>query len=218
MVRIIPWNLPPVNGGSIGGYTPKVEPTPEPTPIPYNFPYILDNIVIEDPTIVNESGSWRNTSGKIGSTTFYAWWQTVGNRISVGSSGVEIVDTQNVSSVVAEVNVSGTMVRTYYERAGEGAEPLTKTNADLDVDVQIDITSVMSSVGGSKSTVANVGGTLETLRGSNTSSTNHDPPYTYTGGPVTITTTPTLTLKRIVVYNSNGVALQEWTPPEEEEE
>ena len=33
MVRIIPWSLPPVKGGSIGGYTPKVDPTP-PTPDP----------------------------------------------------------------------------------------------------------------------------------------------------------------------------------------
>lgn len=33
MVRIIPWDLPPIEGGSIGGYTPA--PTPEPPAVKY---------------------------------------------------------------------------------------------------------------------------------------------------------------------------------------
>ena len=221
MVRIIPWNLPPVNGGSIGGYTPKVEPTPEPTPIPYNFPYILDDIVIVDPTIVTDHGSWK--SQKL-SSTLWLWTQTDGNSISMGLSGVEIVDAQNVSSVIATVKVSGTMVRTYYYNADfvDGHYPTaTKTDSDLNVDVLVDITSIMTKSGGNRSATANIGGTVESVVGRTNSSTAPGPPWAdgvAKGGQSSITTTPTITLEKITVYNGNGVAIQEWTPPEEEGE
>lgn len=226
MVRIIPWNLPPVNGGSIGGYTPKVEPTPEPTPVPYNYPYILDNMVVVDPTIEVNHGSSRKGDKPAGSsnTDYYRWYQTEGNKITIGVSGVEIVDTQNVSSVIAKVNVSGSLVQSYCictPSNGIVASAQTKTDSDLNVNVNIDITTIMTPLGGSATNVCNVGGTFETYLGYIKNANAPTGAYysaQSTGANATITTAPTLTLVSITAYNSNGVPIQEWTPPEEEEE
>lgn len=224
MVRIIPWNLPPVNGGSIGGYTPKVEPAPEPTPVPYNYPYILDDIVIVDPTLAIKHGSLRSQQGESSVNAYYYWYQGVGNTVTIGISGVEIVDTQNVSSVIAKIHASGTLAYTYYTRSynpNYAQKTETKTISNLNVDINIDISAIMTESGGTATNnSANVGGAFENYLGFFRNSSS--PSGTAMANPVNqkpvITTLPTLSLVKITAYNGNGVPIQEWTPPEEEEE
>lgn len=225
MARIIPWSLPVISGGAIGGYTPKVEPAPEPV-IPYNFPYILDNIETTVSMSVNHGSTrkgatlYYNGSKK---SSYFLTYKTEGNKVTVGVSGVEIVDTQNVSSVIAKVKVSGSLVYSYYtapnasSTSNNGVAVASTKTVDLDTSVLVDISSIMTSQGGSAYLTANLGGTFETYMGALTDN-GASWGAGYTGGNATITTLPTLEIESITVYNANGVAIQEWAPPEEEEE
>lgn len=221
MARIIPWSLPSIQGGAVGGYTPKVEPAPEPV-IPYNYPYILDNIQIVAPTLSLKMGKQRmDTTLKYNSHPYERpQYQVVGNNVNIGVSGVEIVDTQNVSSVIAKVHVSGTIKYKYTVFAEPTSITVQDKSVAVDTDVSINISSIMNTVGGSVAQNANVGGTFETLIGIyNTSANSLRQSSSWTGQPaVSIDTPPTMEVVSIMVYNDNGVVIQEWYPSEEEEE
>ena len=73
MTRIIPWTLPPVNGGSQGGYTPQ------PTPTPAQEYYNIDNL-----TIVRGVPAYG----------------VRGSYPKVNLSGIETIDVSGVASIV----------------------------------------------------------------------------------------------------------------------
>ena len=95
MVKIIPWDLPQVAGGSIGGYTPKVDPQPDPEPpqVFFNF----DDIMIEE-----NSHTANSIYMNIPSTNFTANVEKTVTPTSIKQgviSGVQPVDLIGVSSV-----------------------------------------------------------------------------------------------------------------------
>ena len=93
MVRIVPWGLPPVSGGSEGGYTPQ--PTPEPPAEDY---YDFDNIDIkrtasQDHGVQLKSASTAFTANTPTSVTF--------TKLEMGTlTGVEAINLIGVSSVI----------------------------------------------------------------------------------------------------------------------
>ena len=102
MVRIIPWSLPPVKGGSIGGYTPKVDPeppTPEPEPPAQYFDFSSVSITGND----YHGGSVHSTGSSIPAGTTAT--QT-GDSGYLKLSGIQVVDLIGVSSLSVKVAFS----------------------------------------------------------------------------------------------------------------
>lgn len=170
MARIIPWNLPPVKGGSIGGYTPQPTPTPS-----SSDPYDLDSMVV-----AADFGISVTNDGTYHSSVLPA----------VNISGVVINDTSAVSSVIATVKVTaGNIVAVRND-----STTLTITVSE-DQDYDVDISSIMSPVGGSSY--------------GETALSTWDSASRYFVS-IDASTTSTITLETITVYNSNGVPLQQW--------
>lgn len=180
MTRIIPWTLPPVKGGSIGGYTPQ--PTPEPVS---NDPYDLSDVVL--------SMSYNAESAVFNVNTNY--WATSGH---LNISGVKILNTVEVASVIALVEVSGTLVY-------GGTSTMTKT---IGKDTyRVDLSSVMTPQGGSSRLTGFKYYSLENI----IDDSGMQRPKEYT---VNLSDTSGLTANvvSITAYNANGVPLQEWMP------
>jgi hypothetical protein len=96
MVRIIPWNLPPVAGGSEGGYTPQ--PTPEP---PEPEVYIdIENIYIRYSAENNMSCKVDGSDKK--KLTAFNGSNIIRNVVAVNLVGVSSI------SVVASVKYGAT--------------------------------------------------------------------------------------------------------------
>lgn len=197
MAKIIPWTLPDVRGGSIGGYTPQ--PTPEPVT---NYPFDLDGLVysfkgfVAKFNIKNESGSY---------------WKILGVYNTLNISGVEILDATAVSSVIANVTLPTGFVVTYTGTRTNGQTETKTITLSEDVTVAVDISSIMTSAGGDAIVqngsyeYAGVGvdDIIKELAG-------YDYGSNWTS--VSVLTTGSIALSSVVVYNSNGVPIQEWMP------
>lgn len=182
MARIIPWKLPDVQGGSVGGYTPA----PTPTPLT-NYPYDLDNLVA---TLDFDLAKVKQSK------------YVVGLQARLNLSGTVILDASEVSSVIATVGCSsGDAV---FEHPNETTTTASKAASS---EFTLDVTSLMTNAGGSVS-----GGDSLLLDKRYLSPLLADDSTNYC---TLDSTTVTLTLVSIIVYNGNGIALQEWEPPEE---
>jgi len=195
MSRIIPWKLPDVQGGSVGGYTPA--PTPEPLT---NYPYDLDNIVL--------SVEIKDNSGKNSNPNNPNVLAGVYGLLSI--SGVVILDTTEVSSVIATVKLTSGSIT--FTGASGSAKTITPANDTFDVEIG----SLMTLAGGTAEIVDDTADSytpavkLFRSTGYSTSVGN------YAWYPASMTEcNATLEVTAITVYNSNGIALQEWTPSEE---
>lgn len=200
MGRIIPWDLPKINGGSVGGYTPEPIPTPEPTPEPEVVgPYGFDDVVFTlstskltygtSPTVV------IGTEYSIPAGTNTAYAQKI--KPSVGISGVKIYDATNVNQVIAHCKIPKEAWEIDY-----GASTGRVTTVDYDFD--IDVSTIMSTIGGAVTK-------------------NLTSPFVYGVGEVAgkatmdiVLPVGSLALKSIQVFGSNGVVLQEYFPEVEE--
>lgn len=176
MSKIIPWNLPEVAGGSVGGYTP------DPTPTPSVYPYDLDDIVY-------------STSFDLAGRTYANGNHHVYVKGLLTISGVKILDSSSVSSIIATVTVNaGTITWTNYTSAGD----------IIDNTVDVDISPYMSSIGGTADVTDEVSNDIAYLSDGHAQKQASYPTF--------VSTTATIDLISIKVYNANGVVIQEWTP------
>lgn len=190
MARIIPWKLPDVEGGSVGGYTPA----PTPTPL-INYPYDLDNLsvdvqlfeIVRNNSDIGQGGYAVYTKGKI----------EVSNAV--------ILDATGVSSVIATVDISSGTA-SYLINGGSRSNTINAATID------VEIGSIMSVSGGEADITNNTTGSgYGYTKYIDAAFENYGAATSATAGSIT----SDITLVSIKVYNSNGVVLQEWTPPEE---
>jgi len=121
MARIIPWKLPDVQGGSVGGYTPAPTPTP-PEPLT-SYPYDLDNM-----SLSAEFVPQTVTKTQYPVTTVYA-----GVYGLVSISGVKILDSSEVSSVIITVELTAGDIT--FTGADSSTEDLTLSDAEFQLEI-----------------------------------------------------------------------------------
>lgn len=160
--------------------------TPEPTPpTPTNYPYDLDNISFSDSFVLGGHGVKGYPEKKA------SYYKGV-----ISISGVQILDSVNVASVKAIVHVTpGTNTWT------NATDTSYTTHA---ADIEVDISGIMTQQGGS----------VDVYNETIGSSIKYILDFAAAGNyyPTLQSTTTTLTVTKINVYNANGVVIQEWTP------
>lgn len=166
-----------MNGGSVGGYTPA------PTPVVTDYPYDLDNMSLSVDFVENQASKNRLR------------YVFISGKLSI--SGVTILDTTSVASVVASVHVApGTDV--WDDAASSGQI--------IEADIDVEIGQIMTANGGDAE-VSNLNqGDYDIDYIQNFYSLKEDSYATLTS------TTSTIAVTKITVYNANGIAIQEWTP------
>lgn len=100
MTRIIPWTLPPVKGGSIGGYTPA--PTPEPPePDPDPVYVTADNLAVQSrPAAPGKIAAYFSNGASISAGSS----RTSGlNGAGLTITGIELVNAVGISTIKVAV-------------------------------------------------------------------------------------------------------------------
>ena len=189
MARVIPWNLPSVAGGSIGGYTPA--PTP---PEPEDEVYLkFKDTVIFARTSDNLRGATCGVDIGAGATgvktfnSFYGYFD-----------GLEIVNLVGVSSIGLKVEAKG------YTSNAEPTDPTYYIMGDLTAILDIDpVTLGISSF---------VSGSIDVDTNTMTSSVIS----VRTVNSDSLTDAPFFDKLTLYVYNGNGEVIQTAVYPAEE--
>lgn len=190
--RIIPWALPPIAGGSQGGYTPRPGPQPIETD-PYNFDDMQISLDCPEPMY------WYPESGNKSSPIPANFRLT-----TVSISGIKVNDTSNVGSVIMTLTANSEDISVTYLHSSV-SDYITDIVDSLDL--EYDISSICSEIGG-ETTQTNTVNYATWVKSGGSMIKSYCCFATETISDYTV---------MIRVYNSNGVIIQEWTNEEDEE-